>query len=156
MFPELIAEFAGTLVLVLLGIGVVAMTTLFASGTPGEIAQAGYTNIGYTNITLGWGLAVTMGTYLAGRISGAHLNPAVSIALAIYRDFPWRKVAPYIAAQTLVLFWPRPWSIGIIFRLFRHSIPVSREQPESLPLFPPSRRTRSPACSTRPSAPPFS
>jgi glycerol uptake facilitator protein len=99
MFPELIAEFTGTMVLILFGTGVVAMTTLFGTGTPGEIVHGGY-----TNITVGWGLAVTMGIYLAGRVSGAHLNPAVSIALAIYRDFPWRKVAPYIIAQTLGAF----------------------------------------------------
>lgn len=99
MIPELIAEFAGTLVVMLFGIGVVAMTVLFGSGLPGEVVHGGY-----TNITLGWGLAVTMGIYLSARISGAHLNPAVTISLAIYRDFPWRKVAPYILVQTLGAF----------------------------------------------------
>lgn len=94
MLGELIAEFFGTLVLLLFGNGVVAMVMLFGNGVPGEIV-----NGGYTNITLGWGLAVTMGVFVAGRISGAHLNPAVTIPLAIYRGFPWRKVAPYIVAQ---------------------------------------------------------
>src|SRR3984893_4079230 len=93
---ELIAEFIGTLVLILFGNGVVANVVLFGSGVPGEIVHGGY-----TNITIGWGLAVTMGVYLAGRISGAHLNPAVTISLAVYRDFPWRKVLPYILVQTL-------------------------------------------------------
>lgn len=99
MLPELIAEFLGTFVLILFGNGVVAMVILFGTGVPGEIVHGGY-----TNITIGWGLAVTMGIYLAGRISGAHLNPAVSIALAVYRDFPWAKVIPYTVAQTLGAF----------------------------------------------------
>src|SRR5579885_1043816 len=99
MFPELIAEFLGTFVLILFGNGVVAMVMLFGTGVPGEIVHGGY-----TNITIGWGLAVTMGIYLAGRISGAHLNPAVTIAMAVYRDFPWRKVIPYSIAQTLGAF----------------------------------------------------
>jgi glycerol uptake facilitator protein len=99
MFPELIAEFLGTLVLILFGDGVVAMVQLFGHGVPGEIV-----NGGYTNITLAWGLAVTMGIYLAGKISGAHLNPAVTISLAVYRGFAWRKVAPYIVAQVLGAF----------------------------------------------------
>jgi glycerol uptake facilitator protein len=99
MFPELIAEFLGTLVLILFGDGVVAMVQLFGHGVPGEIV-----NGGYTNITLAWGLAVTMGIYIAGRVSGAHLNPAVTISMAIYRDFAWLKVLPYIVAQTLGAF----------------------------------------------------
>src|ERR1700704_1128354 len=96
---ELIAEFIGTLVLILFGNGVVAMVVLFGTGTPGEIVHGGY-----TNITLGWGLAVTMGIYIAGKISGAHLNPAVTLTLAVFRGFPWRKVLPYSIAQTAGAF----------------------------------------------------
>ena len=96
---ELMAEFLGTLILILFGDGVVAMVVLFGKGTPGEIVHGGF-----TNITFGWGLGVTMGCYVAGRISGAHINPAVTIALAIFRDFPWRKVGPYILVQTAGAF----------------------------------------------------
>jgi glycerol uptake facilitator protein len=96
---ELIAEFLGTLVLIVFGAGVVAMVVLFSTGVPGEVVKGGY-----TNITLGWGLGVTMGIYVAGRVSGAHLNPAVTIALAAFRGFPWRKVIPYSIAQTLGAF----------------------------------------------------
>ncbi len=96
---ELIAEFLGTFVLILLGTGVVAMVVLFPSRTPGELIHGGY-----TNITLGWGLAVTMGIYVAGKISGAHLNPAVTLTLAVFRGFPWRNVLPYSIAQTAGAF----------------------------------------------------
>jgi glycerol uptake facilitator protein len=99
MFPELIAEFLGTLVLILFGNGVVAMVVLFGTGVPGAVV-----NGGFTNITLAWGLAVTMGIYIAGRISGAHLNPAVTISMAVFRDFSWGKVVPYIVAQTAGAF----------------------------------------------------
>jgi glycerol uptake facilitator protein len=99
LVAELIAEFLGTFVLILLGTGVVAMVVLFPSQTPGEIIHGGY-----TNITLGWGLAVTMGIYIAGKISGAHLNPAVTLALAVFRGFSWRKVLPYWIAQTAGAF----------------------------------------------------
>jgi glycerol uptake facilitator protein len=96
---ELVAEFLGTLVLIAFGNGVVAMVQLFGHAVPGEIV-----NGGYTNITVAWGLAVTMGIYIAGKISGAHLNPAVTPALAVRRGFPWRKVIPYAAAQTAGAF----------------------------------------------------
>lgn len=99
LMAELIAEFLGTFVLILLGTGVVAMVVLFPSPNPGGIVHGGF-----TNITLGWGLGVTMGIYVAGQISGAHLNPAVTLALAVFRDFPWRKVLPYSAAQTAGAF----------------------------------------------------
>src|SRR5260370_11170784 len=91
---ELYAEFIGTLILIVFGSGVVALVVLFGTGSPGEIV-----NGGYTNITLGWGLGVTMVVYVAGRISGAHLNPAVTITLAVFRGFSWAKVLPYIVAQ---------------------------------------------------------
>src|SRR5437016_10477985 len=70
------------------------MVTLFGTRTAGEVIKGGY-----TNITLGWGLAVLMGICVAGRVSGAHLNPAVTLALAVYRSFPWAKVIPFILAQ---------------------------------------------------------
>ena len=99
LLAELTAEFLGTFVLILLGAGVVAMVVLFPTTTPGEVIHGGY-----TNITLGWGLGVTMGIYVAGKISGAHLNPAVTLALAIFRGFPWRKVLPYSIAQVAGAF----------------------------------------------------
>ncbi len=104
MWPELVAEFLGTMVLMMFGNGVVAMTVLFGNGSiPGG---------SWTNINFGWGLGVTMGIYIAGRISGAHINPAVTLAVAAFRDFPWRKVIPYWIAQVLggfvgaaLVFW---------------------------------------------------
>ncbi len=96
---ELVAEFLGTFVLILLGDGVVAMVVLFPPPGAGAIVHGGY-----TNITLAWGLGVTMGIYVAGKISGAHLNPAVTLALAVFRGFSWRKVAPYCLAQVAGAF----------------------------------------------------
>lgn len=95
---ELIAEFLGTFVLILIGDGVVAMVVLF----PGDVPAVAHG--GYINITLCWGLAVTMGIYISGKISGAHLNPAVTLALAVFRGFSWAKVIPYTIAQTAGAF----------------------------------------------------
>ncbi len=96
LLRECIAEFLGTMVLILFGSGVVAMTVLFNTDpvVKGE----------WTTIILGWGIGVTMGIYVAGRISGAHLNPAVTLAMAAYRGFPWLKVLPYSLAQTAGAF----------------------------------------------------
>jgi glycerol uptake facilitator protein len=99
LLGEVLAEFFGTMVLILFGCGVVAMVALFGTGTPGEVV-----NGGATNINIAWGLGVTMGIYTAGKISGAHLNPAVTIALAVFRGFSWGKVAPYCLAQTAGAF----------------------------------------------------
>ncbi len=93
---EFLAEFFGTMVLILFGDGVVAMKTLFGHNPPipGEVVMGGY-----TNVILGWGLAVTFGIYIAGTISGAHLNPAVTLALAATKRFPWSKVPHYILGE---------------------------------------------------------
>ena len=88
---ELAAEFAGTLILILFGVGVVAQVAGAEIGDHDSIAWA-------------WGLGVTLGVYVAARISGAHINPAVTVALAVFKEFPWRKTAPYIAAQTAGAF----------------------------------------------------
>src|SRR5580704_14766208 len=99
MLPELAAEFFGTLILILFGNGVVAMVVLFAHGVPGEVVNGGFTNINFA-----FGIGVTMGCYVAGRISGAHLNPAVTLAVAMYRGFSWVKVVPYMIAQVAGAF----------------------------------------------------
>lgn len=96
---ELLAEFLGTMVLILCGCGSVAMVKLFGTGVPGEVV-----NGGFTNIVLGWGIGVMLGVYLAGKVSGGHLNPAVTLALAVFRGFSWRKVVPYSLAQTAGAF----------------------------------------------------
>jgi len=96
LLAELIAEAFGTFILVLIGTGVVAMVVLFGKGVPGEIV-----NGGFTNITLCWGIAVTLAIYLTAKISGAHLNPAVTLTLAVFRGFSWSKVIPYSVAQVL-------------------------------------------------------
>jgi len=91
---QLIAEFLGTLLIILFGDGVVAMVQLFGKNIPGEVV-----NGGYSNITFCWGIAVALAVYLTGKISGAHLNPAVTIAVAAFRGFPLKKVIPYIVVQ---------------------------------------------------------
>src|SRR5512142_3123436 len=91
LIGELSAEFAGTFILILFGVGVVAQVVAGGIGDHDSIAWA-------------WGLGVTLGVYASARISGAHLNPAVTVALAVFKGFEWRKVLPYSAAQTLGAF----------------------------------------------------
>ena len=85
-------EFVGTLILVLFGDGVCAACSLNKSKAQGA---------GWVVIALGWGLAVMMGVLVAGPVSGAHLNPAVTLGLAIAGIFPWASVCGYIVAQML-------------------------------------------------------
>jgi glycerol uptake facilitator protein len=89
---EFTAELIGTMFLILLGNGVVANTIL--KGTKGNSG-------GWMVITTGWALAVFVGVAVAGPYSGAHLNPAVTLALAIAGKFAWNKVALYIVAQII-------------------------------------------------------
>lgn len=103
-----LAEFLGTMLLILLGEGVVAGVVL--KGTKSEQA-------GWLAICIAWGLAVTMGIYAVGEFSGAHLNPAITIALAVTGAFDWSLVTGYCIAQfagaftgaTLVWFYYMPF-----------------------------------------------
>jgi MIP family channel proteins len=90
---EVLAEFLGTCVLILFGAGVVAQTVLSKGANGGQVT-----------INIAWGLGVVMGCYVSAGVSGAHLNPAVTIALAVHRGFAWRRVLPYSLAQTAGAF----------------------------------------------------
>lgn len=90
-----VGEIIGTMLLILLGDGVVANVLLKRSKAEGA---------GWMVITTGWALAVAMAVYAVGRISGAHLNPAVTIGLASVGKFPWQQVPVYIAAQMIGAF----------------------------------------------------
>ncbi|MFB7640635.1 MIP/aquaporin family protein [Peribacillus butanolivorans] len=85
-------EVVGTMILILFGAGIGAGSSL-----KGSYAK----DAGWIVITIAWGLAVTMGVFAVGSISGAHLNPAVTVALAINGDFPWADVPGYIVAQMI-------------------------------------------------------
>src|SRR6266511_4079765 len=87
-----LAEAIGTMILVILGDGVVANVLL---------AKSKGQNSGWMVITTGWGLAVTIAVYAVGRVSGAHINPAVTIALASIGGFPWQQAAGYVVAQLI-------------------------------------------------------
>ncbi|MFI5606259.1 MIP/aquaporin family protein [Amycolatopsis sp. NPDC051903] len=96
---ELLAEFLGTAILIVLGCGSVALAV---AGLPGSGRQS--VDFGAGNwliIAFGWGLAVVFAVYVAGGVSGAHINPAVTLAFAVRRKFPWPKVLPYWFAQVV-------------------------------------------------------
>ena len=86
---ELSGEFTGCLVMMVIGLGAEA-AVLTGRGHFGDFAV----------ITLGWGLGVTCAVYVSARLSGPHLNPALTIGLAVCGKFPWRKVLPFMAAQS--------------------------------------------------------
>lgn len=89
---QIFSEFLGTLILVLLGDGVVAAVSLNKSKAQGA---------GWVAVTLGWGAAVTIAVYISGFMGPAHLNPAVTLGLAIAGDFSWNLVGPFFIAQVL-------------------------------------------------------
>ncbi|MEU6476896.1 MIP family channel protein [Streptomyces sp. NPDC047017] len=106
LWGECLAEFLGTLVLISFGDGVVAMAV---AALPGSGRTEGPTTFflgagDWLLVAWGWAFAVTFGVYVAGGVSGAHLNPAVTLAFAARRKFPWAKVVPYWFSQLVGAF----------------------------------------------------
>jgi len=116
---ECLAEFFGTFVLLCFGDGVVAVVV---AALPGSGRTASATTIwaptNWLVITFGWAFAVCMAVYVAGGVSGAHINPAVTVALAVRRKFPWAKVGPYVVAQVCGAFV----GAALVFMIFRQAI----------------------------------
>ena len=90
-----LAEMIGTMILIILGDGVVANVVLKKS--KGQES-------GWIVVATGWGLAVALAIYTVGRVSGAHINPAVTLSLAFVGAFPWSQVPGYIVAQLIGAF----------------------------------------------------
>ncbi|WP_107407600.1 MIP/aquaporin family protein [Streptomyces griseus] len=130
----MLAEFLGTFVLILLGIGSVALAV---AGLPGSGRQSvPFGPADWLIIAWGWGFGVIFGVYVAGGVTGAHLNPAVTLAFAVRRSVAWRKVLPYWIAQLAGAFV----AAALVYASYRWAIDsfnqkagLSRE--ESLPTF---------------------
>nr|WP_246852241.1 MIP family channel protein [Patulibacter sp. SYSU D01012] len=134
---EVASEFLGTFVLILLGNGVTAMS-IAALNQSGRGAEAFAASGDWLLLAIGWGLAVMFGVYVAGGVSGAHLNPAVSILLAARRGFPWRKVPAYAAAQVAGAFV----GAAVVYLNYKGAIDsmevaakMTRGEPDSVPGF---------------------
>ncbi|WP_423188501.1 MIP/aquaporin family protein [Alkalibacterium sp. f15] len=95
LFQQLLGEFFGTMILILLGDGAVAAAVLKRTKS---------NNGGWLMITIGWGLAVTIGIYAASWLSPAHINPAVTLGMAVAGKIGWNLVIPYIFAQVVGAF----------------------------------------------------
>ena len=119
LWIKCVFEFIGTLVLVLMGDGVCAATTLERSKAKGA---------GWIVITLAWGFAVMAGVFIAGPYSGAHLNPAVSLGLAVAGTFPWNEVLPYCVAQMLGGFC----GAGLVYIYYRDHYKASTANPDGI------------------------
>lgn len=131
---EMLAEFLGTFTLVLLGCGSVAVAVIGLVGSgrqEGAFGPANWLIIGW-----GWGFGVAFGVYISGKISGGHINPAVTLGFAIRRGFPWRKVVPYWVAQVAGGFV----AAAVVYATYRAAIDAFNAaeglaRPESLSTF---------------------
>ena len=104
LLRECTAELAGTFFLAFFGTGVVHVAVL--TGAPGGLWQ----------VAVVWALAVTLAIYATAAVSGAHINPAITLAFAVHRRFPWPKAGPYIASQVLGAFA----AAAVLYVLFRN------------------------------------
>jgi glycerol uptake facilitator protein len=121
MSPYL-AEFVGTMILIILGDGVVANVVL--RQTKGH-------NSGWIVIAAGWGAAVIVAVYSVFSVSGAHLNPAVTIGLAVTSDFAWSQVPGYIIAQILGAFF----GAVLVWLCYRPHFEATEGETEKLAVF---------------------
>ncbi|WP_017348811.1 MIP/aquaporin family protein [Pantoea sp. A4] len=103
---QCIAEFLGTGLIIFFGAGCVAALKLAGA------------SFGQWEICIIWGLAVSMAVYLSAGVSGAHLNPAVTVALCLFANFEGRKVVPYILAQVAGAFCAAALVYGLYYNLF--------------------------------------
>lgn len=131
---EMLAEFLGTFVLLLLGCGSVAVAVVGLVESGRQAAEFGPAN--WLIISWGWGLGVVFGVYVAGGVSGAHINPAVTLAFAVRRTFPVKKVLPYWAAQVLGAFC----GAAVVYAAYRWAIDSANQaagltREESLPTY---------------------
>ncbi|MGH3282459.1 MAG: MIP/aquaporin family protein [Trebonia sp.] len=120
LWGELLSEFFGTFVLLAFGDGSVAMTV---AALPGSGRTAGPTVFfqgaaDWLLIAWGWAFAVAFGVWVAGGVSGAHINPAVTLAFALRRKFSWAKVLPYWAAQVVGAFV----GAALVYLVYNNSI----------------------------------
>lgn len=100
------AELAGTFIVAFFGTGVVHVAVLTGATS------------GLWQIAVVWGLAVMLAIYATAAVSGAHINPAMTIAFAVHREFPWRKAGPYVASQVLGAFA----AAAVLYVLFQNLI----------------------------------
>jgi glycerol uptake facilitator protein len=117
---EYLAEFLGTFVLIMFGDGVVAMVVAGLPGSGRTLTPITiWTGVGdWLLIVFGWAFAVMMGIYTAGGVSGAHINPAVTLAFALRRGFSWAKVPGYWLAQIAGAFV----AAALVYAVYKNSI----------------------------------
>jgi glycerol uptake facilitator protein len=134
---EYSSEFLGTFVLIMFGDGVVAMVVA-ALNQSGRGPEPFVSQADWLLIATGWGFAVALAVYVAGGISSAHINPAVTLALAVFRGFEWRKVPGYIVAQVLGAFV----AAAVLYLNYKQAInafeaanEISRGDPNSVPTY---------------------
>lgn len=129
IFGQCLAEFMGTAVLILLGCGSVAVAVV---GLPGTDRTSGPTTFfegsgDWLIIVWGWAFAVAFGVYISQGVSGAHLNPGVTLGFAVRRKFPWKHVIPYWIAQVAGAIM----GAAMVYWLYKDAIRVFDEQSET-------------------------